>query len=151
MLVGAAVGAAVAVGLLTALLLAPPKEPTAAERVQSLSAQMRCPDCQSLSVAESRTAAAAAIRAEIEQQVAAGRSDDQVRAHFTDRYGEWILLAPPDPLVWWPPAVALIAGVLAFVAWFALRRRPAPQAAAAPGPDDAQRARIHDELEALDG
>ena len=48
-----------------------------------------------------------AIRAEIESQVAAGQAATTRSArYFVDSYGEWILLAPPDPLVWWLPVVA---------------------------------------------
>ena len=151
LLVVASLAAVVAVVLLLGGLLPAPSQPTAAERVEALSREMRCPDCQSLSVAESRTAAAAAIRAEIEQQVAAGRSDEQVRAYFTDRYGEWILLAPPDPLVWWPPVLAVMAGIIGLAAWFGLARRRAPAPEPPAAVDDTQRSRISDELEVLDG
>ena len=48
-------------------------------------------------MAESHTAAADAIRLEIAEQLAAGRSVDEVRQHFVDRYGQWILLQPADP------------------------------------------------------
>ena len=50
------------------------RRPPPTEQAQQLAAELRCPDCQALSVAESQTAAAAAIRAEIAEQLAAGRS-----------------------------------------------------------------------------
>lgn len=140
--------AALVVGALTA----PLAEPTWAERVERLAGQLRCPDCQALSVAESRTRAADAIRVEIEEQVAAGRSDVAIRQHFVDRYGEWILLAPSDPVAWWLPVAVILAGIAAFGAWLLLGRA-APQGVAdfPPQPAEAERRRVRDELEALDG
>ena len=142
--------AAVAAATLVALtLLSAPAPVTDAERTESLSAQLRCPDCQALSVAESRTRAADSIRAEIAELVAAGRSDDEIRAHFVDRYGQWILLAPPDPLAWGLPVVVVLAAIAAFGAWLA-RGRPGSAAASA-GASEPDARRIREEVEALDG
>ena len=57
----------------TLTLLQPAPALTADEQAQRLAAELRCPDCQALSVAESHTASADAIRAEIAAQLAAGR------------------------------------------------------------------------------
>ena len=121
---------------------------TVAERTDALAAELRCPDCQGLSVSDSQTAAAREIRRQIDELLAAGATDDEVRAHFTSRYGEWILLAPSAPLLWLIPFAAVIAGLLALAAWLVRRR---PRAATAPAPlTDRQRRRLHDEAEALD-
>ena len=142
-----------ALAVLVAVQLLIPAEPsTAAERASLLASELRCPDCQALSVAESRTDAAAAIREEIAVQLAAGRTVGEVRDHFVARYGQWILLQPADPLVWLLPAAALVAGIAAFGWWLRGGRRPGSGAAdsIAP-PDDAERRRVRDEVEALDG
>lgn len=109
----AAAGAAlvIVVGLLTA-----PPQP--ADRVEALASRLRCPVCQSVSVAESPSETARAMREIIAQQVAEGRSDEEIVAFFVDRYGEWVILAPPargGTLALWllPPAVLLIGVVLA--------------------------------------
>ena len=125
------------------------------DALQALAGELRCPDCQALSVAESHTAAADAIRAEIAEQLAAGRSVDEVRQHFVDRYGQWILLQPADPLVWLLPVVVVGIGVALFAWWLLAQRRGQPQQAAddavSPPPDDDARRAVRDELEALDG
>jgi len=142
------------VGLVLVALVSAPGPATQAERVERLAAELRCPDCQALSVAESRTRAAAAIREEIAALVVAGRSDEEVRRHFVERYGAWILLAPQDPLAWWLPAGVVLLAIAAFGAWlWAGRTRPAePAAELMPSTAaDAERRRVHDELEALDG
>jgi len=146
----AAVGLAVLVGLAAFALVQPAAPRTAAEQAHQLAAGLRCPDCEALSVAESRTAAAAAIRAEIDGQLAAGRTPDEVRQSFVGRYGEWILLEPADALAWWLPAVALAAGIAALGAWL-LVGRAAPPGAEPPGPvSESDRRRARDEAEALD-
>lgn len=48
------------------------------------------------------------------EQLAAGRSPDEVKAYFVDKYGEWILLRPKaqgwNMLVYVLPLVALLIG-----------------------------------------
>ena len=146
----ASVAALAVVVLLGGTLLSTPAPGTDAERGDRLAAQLRCPDCQALSVAESRTRAADAIRGEIAVLVAAGRSDDEVRAHFVDRYGQWILLAPPDPVAWLLPALVVLAAAGAFAAWL-LRGRPAAAEDVPVSATDAEARRIREEVEALDG
>jgi cytochrome c-type biogenesis protein CcmH len=146
-----AAAALLALVAVAALQLTRPAVPTTiAERAQAVAAELRCPDCQALSVAESRTAAAAAIRTEIVDQLAAGRTAAQIRQHFVDRYGQWILLAPSDPTAWWLPALALLAAVAAFGWWWLRGRRFAPTVAALPTISDADRQRVRDAAEALD-
>ncbi len=154
LLVAGGVSLLVVAAVVLAAVLTAPGPASDSERVERLAAELRCPDCQALSVAESRTRAAAAIRDEIATLVAAGTSDDEVRAHFVERYGKWILLAPNDPLAWWLPAGAVLLAVALFAAWlWAGRSRPtAPDLAGArAAPSEADRRRVRDELEALDG
>jgi cytochrome c-type biogenesis protein CcmH/NrfF len=142
------VALAAAVGL---QLLRQPEPLTAAQQAGQLASELRCPDCQALSVAESRTAAAAAIRDEIAAQLAGGRSASEIRGHFVARYGQWILLQPASPLVWLLPALVLLAGVASFGWWLRAARRNGPGAGPTAAPDDMERQRIRDEIEALDG
>lgn len=136
--------AAVSVGVIVA---AQAPEPTSAERADAIARELRCPDCQGLSVADSPTLSAAEIRRQIDEQLAAGASPDEVRAHFVARYGEWILLAPSSPLPWAVPFAVVIFAAAGLLAWLARRRSSQP--AAAP-PSDEVRRRLHEEAEALD-
>ncbi|HTE67082.1 MAG TPA: cytochrome c-type biogenesis protein CcmH [Candidatus Binatia bacterium] len=145
-----AAAALLALAAVAALQLVVPRAPpSAAEQARAIAAELRCPDCQALSVAESRTAAAAAIRAEIAEQLAAGRSANEIRQHFVARYGDWILLTPTDPLAWWLPPVALFAGAALF-GWWWIRGRRSSVAAPARPVSDADRRRVRDAAEALD-
>ena len=144
-------GAIVGIGLLAALiaviLLQPGRPVTGAERADALAGALRCPDCAGLSVADSHTASAVAIREQIDELIAAGSTDAEIREHFTDRYGDWVLLAPASPVVWILPFAVLATGAAGLLAWL-LRRRAAEVAPAALSEPD--RRRLHDEAEALD-
>jgi cytochrome c-type biogenesis protein CcmH len=102
-------------------------------RVERITAQLRCPVCQGLSVADSPSSTAKTITADVRRRVEAGESDDEVKAAYVERYGDWILLRPRSggiaTLVWALPAavLALAAGALAmtFRRW---RREPAQYA-----------------------
>ncbi|MEE2752299.1 MAG: cytochrome c-type biogenesis protein [Myxococcota bacterium] len=106
------------VGLDTPPLGAPPStEVEIDSRVEALTTRLRCPVCQGLNVAESRSEAALAMTARIRELVVQGYTQDQVVGYFTDRYGDWVLLEPPRTginwLLWSGPAVLLaIGGVL---------------------------------------
>ena len=87
----------------------------------------------------------------LEERLRAGETPSQIRAYFVEKYGLWILLAPPrqgfNLLVWVAPFAALLSGLV--VVAFVLRRwtrRPPPAVAAAPPIDDAMRERIRREL-----
>jgi cytochrome c-type biogenesis protein CcmH len=91
----------------------------------------------------------------IRERLAAGDTPREVEAYFVQRYGEWVLLAPParglNIVLWLAPfgAVALGLAVVLTLArrW---RRRPATlEPAAAPSVSARDRERIAAELERL--
>lgn len=83
-------------------------------RTEALASIMRCPVCQALSVADSPTVSAIAMREEARDLLAAGYTEEQVLRYFETSYGEFILLAPKKEgfnwLVWLAPLLALLAG-----------------------------------------
>lgn len=136
------------VGLMAVLAMRPGVEATPSERADALARELRCPDCQGLSVADSPTRSAQEIRRQIDGMVADGATAEEVRAHFVARYGEWILLAPRSVLYWLAPLAVLLAGILA-LAMLLVRRRRTGVARAAPVSSE-ERRRLRDEVEALD-
>lgn len=114
------IAAAAAVVIIGLGLMSPSTR--AADRVEALGKQLRCPVCQTVSVEESPSETAQAMREIIAEQVAAGRTDEEVISFFVDRYGEWVILEPPASgntlVVWLLPPAALLAGL-----WVALRRK----------------------------
>jgi len=114
-------------------------------RTSALAAELRCPVCQGLSIQDSPSELAQQMRSVVRDQLAAGRSEREVRAYFISKYGEWILLSPRpygfNLLAYALPAFALLAG-MGFVAvkvkrWTAAPALDAPAAATATAVDDA--------------
>jgi cytochrome c-type biogenesis protein CcmH len=128
--------------------------PTLQERVQDIASGLRCPVCQNLSVADSPSQLAGEMRSEIATRLRAGASAEEIDAYFVQRYGDWVLLAPParglNLLLWLAPFGAVAAGIVVVAAlahrW---RRPPAGERPAVPPVDDADRRRLAAELERL--
>jgi cytochrome c-type biogenesis protein CcmH len=116
---------------------------TASQRVHHLAAELRCPTCRNLSVADSDAAAARAVRSEIRRRVALGEADAEIRAFLVSRYGDDILLTPPatgvGALAWALPVAAVICGAGAL--WWAFARW---EARLRDRPSDADRALVED-------
>ena len=123
--------------------------------VQAIASQLRCVVCQNLSVADSPSDMARQMRDLIRERLAAGDTPAQVETYFVQRYGEWVLLAPPARglnIVLWLAPFAAVAGGLVLVLSLARRwrRRPAtPDPAAVPSVGPRDRERIAAELERL--
>lgn len=145
--IGLALGAA---ALVAAVALVGEGERTPAERSAALAARLRCPDCRGLSVADSPTASAVEIRRQIDELLAGGASDDEIRRHFVDRYGEWILLAPTAPFIWVLPYLVVLGGGAALFGWLRSRAGAAVPPPTTAGLDPAERRRLRDEVEAID-
>jgi cytochrome c-type biogenesis protein CcmH/NrfF len=84
------------------------------DRVRAVAATLQCPACLDLSVADSPSAVAGEIRADIARRLHAGQSAAEIRRIYVERYGARILLSPPASGVtlfaWLVPALLLIAG-----------------------------------------
>jgi|JI8StandDraft_2_1071088.scaffolds.fasta_scaffold04563_5 cytochrome c-type biogenesis protein CcmH len=102
-------------------------DPALDARAQALGEQLRCLVCQNETVAASHAELAQDLRAQIREQLAAGRSDAEVRDFMVARYGEFVLYRPPwsarTGLLWLGPFAALLAAVVLLVR---RNRRPAP-------------------------
>jgi len=133
----------VALGLVVAVVLAitlwPSGERSDAARAHDLETEIKCPECQGLSVADSQATTSQAIRADIKRRIAKGQSDAEIRQAYVDTYGQSILLAPQDSglglIVWILPVLVLGLGTAGVV--FALaRNRREPRLHATPADED---------------
>jgi cytochrome c-type biogenesis protein CcmH len=100
-------------------------DPAKEARARALFTQIRCVQCQSESIDDSEAPLAHDFRQIVREQVAAGRTDAEIKRYLVDRYGAFVLLKPgfgPDAvMVWLLPLIAVLGGGAAFV--FYLRRR----------------------------
>jgi cytochrome c-type biogenesis protein CcmH len=100
-------------------------DPVAQKRAVGLAEKLRCVVCQNQSIAESNAELAVDLRQQVREMIAAGKSDRQIIAFMTDRYGDFVLYEPPMKpttiLLWVGPLLLLLAGVVAMV--FLLRGR----------------------------
>ena len=117
------IGLAIVVVVALAVVLWPNGDQSPAARAHALETELKCPECQGLSVAESQAPTSRAIRADIKRRIARGQSDAEIRQAYIDDYGEAILLSPQDSgislIVWVLPVVVLVLGAMGIV--FALR------------------------------
>jgi cytochrome c-type biogenesis protein CcmH len=108
------------------------KDAVAGARAVKLSEKLRCLVCQNQSIADSNAELAQDLRRQIHEQIAAGRSDDQIVDFMVARYGDFVLYEPPvkatTMLLWAGPALLLVAGFAVFARIVRARRtQPEPQ------------------------
>ena len=100
------------------------------DSVRAVSSRLRCPVCQGESIQESPAVLAKEMRQVVREQLAAGRSSEDVKAYFVSKYGEWILLEPKargaNLTVYLLPFVLLVGGAVGIM--LAVRRWTHPKA-----------------------
>ena len=89
------------------------KDPVIEQRMIALAADLRCLVCQNESLAGSPASLAEDLRQEIRDMMRQGKSDQEIVAFLTQRYGDFVLYRPPlQPKTWllWFGPFALLAG-----------------------------------------
>jgi cytochrome c-type biogenesis protein CcmH len=116
-----------AVALVVILVALWPGDNTAADpeaRAYNLAVSLKCPICAGESLAGSQTDLAKDLRIRIDEEIAAGRTDQEIVDSFVEAYGEQILLDPPSTgwgvVLWVAPLGVLVVGLIAIVG---LRRK----------------------------
>lgn len=156
--------------LLTSHLLAysltAAQPPDIEEQTRAIAAELRCPVCQNLSVADSPSELAQEMRALVKEQLEQGKSPEEIRKFFVSKYGDWVLLAPPAKgfglLLWLLPAIGAVLGVLLVIIamrrWVGRSKTDATAAAISPAPmpanvapdSDSQREFLREERERIE-
>ena len=118
------------------------------ERIVTVARTLKCPTCVGESVDQSQAPSALAIRDQIAREVAAGATDDQIRASIEAKFPGSQLVPPAEGanlVLWVLPVVVLVLGfggvALAFRRWRL-------QAASTGEPDDDDRALVDAALRA---
>ena len=82
-----------------------------------------CPVCPGESIDQSQHPRAKAMRGVVDEKLAEGSANDEIRQFFVERYGPSVLLEPPREglnwLVWVVPPLGILAAALAL--YFVLR------------------------------
>jgi len=119
------------------------EDPILEQRLVHLTKELRCLVCQNESLADSRADLAGDLRQQIREQMKAGRSDEQIKAWLTQRYGDFVLYRTPikatTVALWFGPFVLLLAGLAALLLY--LRRRRTLVSRAGLSAQDQSRAR----------
>ncbi|MFN2532303.1 MAG: cytochrome c-type biogenesis protein CcmH [Pyrinomonadaceae bacterium] len=104
---------------------------TTEARLKKLSQELRCLVCQNETLADSRADLAEDLRREIREQIKAGKSDQEIVAFLTQRYGDFVLYRPPVKpttyLLWFGPFILLLVGLTILFRYVKQRRDAIPQ------------------------
>jgi cytochrome c-type biogenesis protein CcmH len=99
------------------------------KRTAALAAELRCLVCQNQTLADSNAPLAVDLRNQIREQLAAGKSEQDVLDFMVARYGDFVLYRPPlkasTIALWAGPFVLLLAG--AFFLYRRIGRRRVPE------------------------
>jgi cytochrome c-type biogenesis protein CcmH len=105
------------------------QDPVAAARAVKLSEKLRCLVCQNQSIAESNAELAQDLRRQIREQIAAGKSDDEIADYMVARYGDFVLYQPPfrttTLLLWLGPGLLVLGGFVLLARTLRTRSRVA--------------------------
>jgi cytochrome c-type biogenesis protein CcmH len=108
-------------------------------KTKTVASELRCPVCQGLSIQDSPSELSQQMRTVVKEQLASGKSEQEVKDYFISKYGEWILLEPQahgfNLLVYALPAVLVLGGAGLIV--LLVRRWTAAAATTLPSPPDA--------------
>lgn len=109
----------------------PSDDPVIEARLAKLSHELRCLQCQNQTLADSPAGLAADLRMEIRAQMKAGKSDQEIIAFLTQRYGQFILyrprVTPATYLLWFGPFLLLLGGLPVLFRYIKQRRDTIPE------------------------
>jgi cytochrome c-type biogenesis protein CcmH len=90
-------------------------DPAQEAHARAIFRDVRCLVCQNESIDDSEAPLAADLRRIVREQVKAGRSDDQIKAYLTDRYGQFVLMRPSfdagNLALWAGPFLVVLLGL----------------------------------------
>ncbi len=108
-------------------------DPVLEKRVMALAAELRCLVCQNQSLADSHADLAIDLKNQVRAMMKEGRSDAEIKAFMTERYGDFVLYRPPVRattwLLWVGPFVLFAVGLAVMFAYIQRRRAGAAESA----------------------
>lgn len=110
------------------------ESPEQEQRYRLLIEELRCPKCQNQNLAGSDAGVATDLKNRAYELMKEGKSDEEIRAHLIERYGDFITYRPPlragTLLLWIGPFVLLLLAAVILV-WRVRRPAAAPAAISA--------------------
>ncbi len=120
-------------------------------RLKALAEELRCLVCQNQTIADSNASLALDLRNEIREQIAQGKSDDDIRAYMVARYGDFVLYRPPlkstTLLLWLGPFALLAVGAGVFAVTVRRRKKGSAETSEPAGGERRSRAEVEALLE----
>ncbi|WP_032092319.1 cytochrome c-type biogenesis protein [Necropsobacter rosorum] len=90
---------------------------------QSLTQELRCPQCQNNNIADSNATIAVDMRAKVFELLQEGKSKQDIVDYMVARYGNFVTYNPPltvaTVILWVAPVALILFGI-----FFILRRKP---------------------------
>lgn len=101
------------------------QDPALQARYERLIHELRCLQCQNNTIADSPVGLASDLRRSVHELLQQGKSDGEVIAFMTARYGDFVLYKPPFVprtwVLWLGPVLLLLAGI--WLGWRIVARR----------------------------
>jgi len=98
-------------------------------RYHQLVNELRCLVCQNQTIAESNAPLAVDLRGQVSKQLIEGKSNAEITAYLTDRYGDFVLYRPPlkasTVMLWAGPFLLLLGALVWAVRFMRGTRQPA--------------------------
>ena len=86
------------------------------DRAIDLFKETRCLVCQSQTIYDSNSELATDLKLFIQEEIIAGKTDNDIKAQLVTNYGEWILMTPSlsktNYILWFSPFIFLIIGIV---------------------------------------
>jgi len=97
------------------------------ERFQRFTHELRCPKCQSQTLAGSDSMISQDLKRELHRLILEGKDDQQIVDFMVSRYGDFVLYKPKFQantlLLWLGPALLVMVGLAVF-GWILYKRQP---------------------------
>jgi len=86
------------------------------DRAIDLFKETRCLVCQSQTIYDSNSELATDLKLFIQEEIIAGKTDEDIKAQLVTNYGEWILMTPSlsktNYILWFSPFIFLLIGIV---------------------------------------
>ena len=113
------------------------------DEVNEIASQMFCPVCENVPLDVCPTQACHQWRETIRAMLAEGATEEEIKAHFVQQYGDRVLAEPPREgfnwLIYVVPPVAVLIGAVLLIGRMRAWKRPASAPASA-GPEPGETA-----------